>query len=220
MLCVKFETPILQVQMEATQEQMNREKYLNLLAIELNNRLFKQRGYELNLDRVKISCGFPSRGATATKNKTIGQCWDSSLNGFNEIFIHPELEEITKMGGVLVHELIHAKLDGQNAGHKKPFRDIAVKVGLTGKMTATNPNEELKKLLLEIEKDLGKYPHKELIYINQKKQGTRMLKLICPELHPDLKKGQYILRGSLTTIQDLGLPSCACGQKMEVEQLT
>ena len=220
MLYVKFETPILQVQMETTQEQMNREKYLNLLAIELNKRLFKQHGYELNLDKIRFSCGFPSKGAMATKNKRIGECWNSSVNGFSEIFIHPELETIEKVGGVLVHELIHAKLDGQNVEHKKPFRDIAVKVGLEGKMTATNPNEELKKLLLEIEKDLGKYPHKELIYINQKKQGTRMLKLVCPELHSELKKGQYILRGSLTTIQDLGLPSCPCGEKMEIEHLT
>ena len=59
--------------MDKGTSQMNREKYLNLLAFELNNRLFKQHEYELNLDKIKISCGFPSRGATATKNKTIGQ---------------------------------------------------------------------------------------------------------------------------------------------------
>ena len=204
--------------MDKGTNEMTREKYLNNLASELNDRLFKQHGFELNLDKIKISCGFPSRGATATKNKTIGQCWDSSLNGFNEIFIHPELEEIKKMGGVLVHELIHAKLDGLNAGHGKPFRDIAVKVGLIGKMTATKPDEELKKLLLEIEKDIGKYPHKELIYTNQKKQSTRMLKLVCPVNHGKLKTGQFILRGSLTTIQEMGLPTCPCGEKMDIEE--
>ena len=161
---------------------------------------------------------FPVKRCNGYKKQDNWSMRDSSLNGFNEIFIHPELEEIKKLGGGLVHELIHAKLDGQNAGHGKPFRDIAVKVGLIGKMTATNPNEDLKKLLLEIEKAIGKYPHKELIYTNQKKQTTRMLKLICPVTHGELKTGQYILRGSLATIQEMGLPTCPCGEEMDIEE--
>ena len=204
--------------MDKGTNEMTREKYLNNLASELNSRLFKQHGFELNLNKIKISCGFPLTGATRTKNRTVGQCFPSINNGFSEIFIHPQMETIKEVGGTLIHELVHANLDGQNAGHGKPFRDIAVKIGLTGKMTATGINEDLEKLLFEIEKVLGKYPHKSLNSDSRKKQGTRMLKLVCPVTHPELKKGEYILRGSNTTIQEMGLPSCPCGTLMEIEE--
>ena len=196
---------------------MNREEYLNKLTGELNKRLFKQHGYSLPLDTIKVSCGFPCRKALSNKNRTIGQCFPTESNGYNEIFIHPQLEDITEIGGVLVHELIHAYDDCKN-GHKKPFKDIAIKVGLTGKMTATEPTEELKDLLKDIEEGLGKYPHKSLEPSTKNKQTTRMLKLVCPTSHPEQKKDQYILRASNTTIELSGFPVCPCGLQMQQEE--
>ena len=114
--------------------------------------------------------------------------------------------------------MVHA-IDNCKNGHKKPFKDIATKVGLTGKMTATEPNEDLKKLLKDVEEDLGQYPHKSLEPSTKNKQTTRMLKLVCPEPHPEQKKGQYILRASNTTIELSGFPKCPCGELMEQEIL-
>ena len=80
--------------------------------------------------------------------------------------------------GTLVHELVHAVDDCQH-GHKKPFKDIATRVGLTGKMTATLESEELNKYFKDkIISELGDYPHAN-IEVNKRKQTTRMLKVEC-----------------------------------------
>lgn len=190
-----------------------REEYLNRLAVELNNRLFVRKGFPIDLTKLKISCGFPSTGGTRSKGKTIGQCFATSGNGFNEVFIHPEIDNPISAGGVLVHELIHAVDDCKN-GHGKVFRDIALLMGLEGKMTATTIGKDLEELLEKITNELGVYPHKSL-KVETKKQSTRMIKLICGVPHVELKTGFYILRVSRASA-DFGIPSCPCGNKMEI----
>jgi hypothetical protein len=188
----------------------NRERWLNDMMVELNERVFKQAGYKLNLKKIKISCGFPVGRATA-KNKTIGQCFNDAVNGYNEIFIHPCQETSVEVGAVLVHELVHAYDNCQN-GHNHVFRKIALAVGLQGKMTATTHTEELKEVIETIVKDIGEYPHKKLDYTPRKKQSTRLIKIHCDIEHPE-----YIARVSRKTLE-MGLPTCPCGHRMEVAE--
>jgi hypothetical protein len=164
-----------------------REEYF-LEAVEiLRNGLFKQKGHEI--PPVKVSCGYPPRGGTGTRKMTLGVCTSRSCSDaqINEIFINPTLSELISTEqeagvlGVLVHELVHAVDDCQH-GHGKEFRDIAKAVGLEGKMTSTTESEELNRYFENsIIKKLGGYPHASLT-VNNKKQGTRMLKVECPVL--------------------------------------
>jgi len=39
-----------------------REQYLVAMAKEINNVFFKPAGYPVNLDKVKVSCGFTTQG--------------------------------------------------------------------------------------------------------------------------------------------------------------
>ena len=182
---------------------MTREQYLNKMTIELNDRVFKQHGYELNIPKIKISCRYPSKNGTARKSKTLGECYHDSLNGYNEIFINPCLADSVAVGDTLAHELIHA-YDNCINGHKKPFRDIAKKIGLEGKMTSTHAGEKLTETLQEIVKDIGEYPHEELKFENKKKQTTRMIKVYCPLC--ELEGSKNIARTSRINIDENNKP--------------
>ena len=57
---------------------MNRETYLNKMAYELKMGVFKHAQIDLDLNKVKISCGYPTTGS---KGKAIGQCHATSNNG-------------------------------------------------------------------------------------------------------------------------------------------
>ena len=72
-------------------------------------------------------------------------------NGFNAI-------------EVLIHEVCHAiqyhLYQGNVRPHGKEFKAIAEAVGLTGRMTQTYADTDLKIKIREWEKDIGIYPHK------------------------------------------------------------
>ena len=155
-----------------------REQWLNECAKLIKSEVFKPAGFNLLLGKVKISCGFPSKGGTRSSQKTIGQCFNNKINGFNEIFINPSEANGVRVLDVLVHELVHAH-DNCKSGHKAPFRKIAVAVGLEGRMTATVAGKELTSKLKSIIKRVGKYPHKKLDITDIKKQSTRMIKVSC-----------------------------------------
>lgn len=183
-----------------------REQYLVAMAKEINDVFFKPAGYPVDLNKLKVSCGFTSYGGK--RNAAIGQCFADRVNGFNEIFIHPVLADESRVGDVLAHEMIHA-YDNCKNGHRGPFRRIAKAIGLTGKMTATIASDEMKIKLAKIQKKLGKYPHEALDYKPKKKQGTRMIKVECPDCgydHPEYKE-KYFVRLSKTMLAK-GHPIC------------
>jgi len=159
-------------------------------------------------EKIHVTCGWPSKGGRPGLKQRIGECWppECSEGEFTEMFINPMLSEALEALDVLVHELVHAAV-GCDEGHKGPFRVTAKAIGLEGKMTATVAGETLLVRLREIEKELGEYPHAKLTPKNKKPQGTRMLKVICPDC-------QWMARTSRKWI-DLGLPTCACGKQME-----
>ena len=161
---------------------INRETWLNEATDLMRLGIFKNVGLEIPKD-VKISCGFAPTGNKGNKsgfNKTLGVCHNrkSSKAKINEIFISPVTSESVRVLDILAHELIHAIDDCKN-GHKKPFRDMALKIGLTGKMRSTIAGDELIKDLKEIISKIGDYPHDVVSLNTHKKQGTRMKKVSC-----------------------------------------
>ena len=187
--------------------ELNRETYLNKLAYELKKSVFKQAEIDIDLKKVKISCGYPTTGA---KGKAIGQCHATSNNGYNEIFIHPILQDSIRVAGVLAHELVHAYDDCKN-GHNKVFRKIALSIGLEGKMTATTESEQFVKQAQKIIDKIGEYPHKKLESARtKKKQTTRMVKVVCYNCN------EYHVRMSRTMFK-LAPPVCGfCYEYQEI----
>lgn len=182
---------------------MNREQWLINATEELKT-IFSENGKEV--PEVRVSVGFPSKGGSRGKLKTIGECHPSTLTADNraQIFIHPALDDSAQVLGVLLHELVHATL-GAGFGHGKEFKALATACGLTGKMTATTETPELVERLNGITERIGKYPHAKLDTSNEKKQGTRMIKCEC------LSCG-YIAYTSRKWLEELGAPICPCNE--------
>jgi hypothetical protein len=185
-----------------------REDWLNRLVCLLRPHFLEEAGVEVP-EKVRVSCGWPSKSARATKNRRIGECWDHERSGDKhwEIFISPTEADSIEVGAILVHELVHTVV-GTKVGHRAPFRRVAVAMGLEGKMTATQPGEALQALLGDLIKDLGPYPHGEITFkTDEKKQSTRMLKLECPNCG-------YAARTTRKWLE-LGTPTCVCETKMQ-----
>lgn len=159
--------------------------------------------------KYRVSVGWPlgKRPGKNTSN-TIGQCFCSSCSkdGTHEVFISPALDDAEVVLATLLHELVHAFV-GIKAKHGRDFKVIAVKAGLTGKMTATVASDDLKPKLADLAKKLGDYPHAALGSKGKTitpKQTTRLIKLEC--------ECGYIIRTTQKWI-DVGVPTCVCGQE-------
>lgn len=171
---------------------MNREAWLQGAVEELRP-LFRGKGFEV--PELHVSCGFPSRNATGTKKRSIGECWDGlvSADGKPQLFISPFLVEtdVDKLvveapmaleQGVLatlVHEMVHATI-GTEAKHGPKFRKAMDKLGLAGKPTATIAGPDLQARLAGVIQHLGNYPHAALTLKRERKvQTTRMRRCEC-----------------------------------------
>ena len=178
---------------------MTREAWLQDLVGEVTP-WFAEVG--VTLPEVRISTGFTSKGARSNR---IGECWHgpSAADGLPQIFVHPRLTDSIEVGGVVVHELIHAGV-GTAAGHGAAFKRPAVALGLQGRMTSTHVGPQLAVDLDRCVARLGKYPHASLHpgtwSSNGKKQTTRMIKCECPECG-------YLVRTSSKWL-DRATPTC------------
>lgn len=155
-------------------------------------------------EKIRISCAFPVRTRTA-----IGQILSRlvSADSTREIFISPVLSDAARVCDVVIHELVHAALP-EGSGHRKEFRRLALKLGLTGKMTATTAGEQLRAWLeTVIPVFLGPYPHSKVMSFDTgKKQTTRLIKLQCPDC-------EMVIRTTRIWLEEVGAPTCACGGK-------
>lgn len=186
---------------------VNREAWLGHM-VERLRPVFAGLGYPLP-EKIRFSCGWPSRGGTAKNRQTIGQAWSAlaSADGTHETFVSPVLGTAEDVGHVLVHELVHHAV-GHACGHKGPFRALALAVGLSGKMTATVPTPELAVRLHALAAAIGPYPHATLDpNYGRRKQSTRMLKVVCPACG-------CVVRMTRLWLDDAGAPTCACGTPM------
>ena len=181
------------------------------------------------MPRVRITCGFPSNGWVSRKRtigRVIGECWPPQLSTdktYHQISITPLLGNATDVLAVLVHEIIHATV-GCDAGHSKVFKDVAVEMGLGGKMTATVPTDEGAEWLAAMGAWLGPFPHAALDPWNSKgggdtpkpgdpeapwspdtprKQPARLLKVECQSCG-------YVARVTKKWLESTGAPICPC----------
>lgn len=185
----------------------SREEWLGRMVDSLRP-LFAEHGHPLP-GRVRVSCGWPSRSALSGRNRRIGEAWSHrcSGDGAHETFLSPTLADPVEVGAVLVHELVHHAV-GVEAGHKGPFRTLALAVGLTGPMRATSAGPELERRLHALAEELGPYPHAALHGGDgRKKQTTRMLKVACAACG-------CIVRMTRQWLDEVGAPTCACGGDM------
>ncbi|AKH18924.1 transcription elongation protein SprT [Sphingomonas sanxanigenens] len=172
-------------------EQDNRESWLNRVAVGMAP-LFEALDTPLP-DRVRVAIGFTSAGR---KGKAIGECWDNrrSADGHFEIFIRPDL----------AHELVHAAV-GIAAGHGKPFKRIALGLGLVEPMRATTPGDAFLGAVTPILAAAGPLPHARLDTGGQttapKKQAARMLKCECEVCG-------YTVRTTRKWLETAGAPLC------------
>jgi ribosomal protein L37E len=160
------------------QTNQTREDWLQTATNEVRP-LFAQVGFPLP-DKIRVTCGFPSRKVRAL-NKAIGEHWSPSASNDNthEILISPVEDDPFQVLGILMHELAHASTDGD--GHGRKFGKCARALWLEGKLTSTVIGDAFKLNFAPILESLGAYPHAKLnVGHNVKVQSTRMLKAHCP----------------------------------------
>lgn len=191
----------------------NRESWLQSVVAAVTP-WFAEHGY--TVPPVRVSVGWPSHRGTSQKRRVVGQCWPSTASddGIGQIFISPVrgAKQSAEAVETLIHELIHA-VDDCEHGHKGPFVAMGKALGLCRPWTATSAGEELQERIEGLIERLGPMPSGA---INGRgsdspaKQTARMMKVQCPDCGCTARMSQKWI--------DLGLPTCACGIKMEVPE--
>jgi len=154
---------------------LTREEWLMAVAAGMEP-WFSDLGWPL--PRVRMAVGFTSRGKRSPR---VGECWgaDASVDGTHEIFIVPTLDDPVRIADVLAHELVHAAV-GTDEGHGRPFRKVALAIGLQGKMKATTAGPLFLERVEPILAAVGPLPHARLDWSGgPPKQSTRLLKAYC-----------------------------------------
>ena len=158
--------------------------------------------------KLRIACGFPRvRGGGG---HAIGQAWHVKCSDDKtaEIFVSPAIAEKAKVMEVVLHECVHHAV-GIEAGHGKKFREVAVGLGLEGKMTSTVAGRDLRKRLRKLGAKLGRYPHAALIAGDTiKRNKNRHLKVTCVKCDANY-------RSSFGNFTEHGAPK-HCNKLMEI----
>jgi len=157
---------------------LTREQWLSSLVAELRP-VFQSIGHPLP-DRIRVTCGFPSKAARSDKARRIGEHWSpkASDDQTHEILISPVIDDPIEASAVLVHELAHAATDGD--GHKGRFPRVVTALHLEGKPSATTAGDKFRAEFGALIDSLGAYPHARLNVSGRKVQSTRLLKACCP----------------------------------------
>ena len=132
-------------------------------------------------ESVRVSCGWPARGALSRGKRRIGECWPGENNAdqHSHVFVSPVLDKPVQVLETLLHELIHAALPAK-VKHNKRFAKVAHATGLVGKPTATVAGDALVARLHEqVTPALGPYPHQSIDATTKLKQTTRMRLYEC-----------------------------------------
>lgn len=148
-------------------------------------------GVQLDLGTVRVSCGWPARGALAVSKRRIGECWPGEVNsdGNHYVFVSPVLDQPVEVIATLLHELLHAALPAK-VKHGKKFATLAEKCGLEGKPTSTVAGQALTdRVNVEMLPALGAYPHTRIDASLRPKQTTRMRLYEC-QCDPEAAKAE------------------------------
>jgi hypothetical protein len=174
---------------------LERQRWLEL-AVEALRERFAAAGYVIPTE-IRFAIGWPKRAASCG---AIGECWptEKSSDRHAELFVSPELTEGLRILDVLAHELVHATV-GVGAGHLKPFRECALKIGLQGPMRSTTAGPDFRAWADALMRSIGPYPAGYLT--DSPRQSTRMLKCQC-------RVCGYIARVSQKWLGLAGPPIC------------
>ncbi len=196
-----------------------REDWLHHAA-ELLTPLLQEQG--AMVPKIQISTGWTKGGG---KKHSIGQCFDKSWteNETFHIFICPTLREVVGdmtngTHGVLetlLHELIHSAV-GIKEKHRGRFKEVAIAVGLEGKMTATSvtAGTVLHDRLMKVAAQLDEYPHAAMVKpegASKKPAGGGWVKFFSEQAE------DYILRVSPKALLTHGVPRDPWGKEMQTD---
>lgn len=190
-----------------------REAWL-MTAIESMRPMFEAIERELP-ETIRVSTGWTKRA----RKGSVGWTWISGAaeDKVNNVFISPEIADSVTVLRILLHELIHVADDCKN-GHTGDFKVMWKALGFTGKATECTAGEELNDQLEALTILLGDYPHAKMLTdadggkgTMPKKQGTRMIKVVCDCCG-------YTVRTTQKWI-DAGLPNCPSGTEMKVADI-
>lgn len=190
-------------------EHESRELWLKAAAGLLRSH-FADNGYELP-ENIRFAIGFTSSGRTS---KRAAEMWlpATSQDQTFELFIRPDKSDPVEVLELLTAKLVHT-VAPEDAGHGKPYKDIANKIGLHGKMRDPKANNLLAKRLADIAEQLGPLPHAALDISlkpdgkkpvgRPRKQKARLIKAEC-----SVEGCGYNVRMTALWIRDLGPPIC------------
>lgn len=208
--------------MEQGTEQKTREKWLEQAIEEFFRPHFERTAVEALKkssaafpERVRVSIGFPDKGGTSKKGKTLGQCWkrEASNDGAPHIFINPIVEDVIGEQGILsilAHELVHAC---GVRGHKKDFGRVAGAIGLIAPWKSTRADAELMSHFERLVSVIGEYPHGGIVLNGLespvKPDRCRMVKCVCTPCG-------YTVRTTMKWIE-VAVPKCpVCNEEMSI----
>ncbi len=141
-------------------------------------------------DKVRVTCGWPSKGGASGKVRRLGECWypANSADGHAEVFVSPVEAKSREVCETLAHELAHAAV-GPGHKHGKEWKAAARALGAVPK-ARVKPEERgklsdtLHAVLADHVLACGEYPHAVLNPLGDaadrpKKQTTRYLLCKC-----------------------------------------
>ena len=93
-----------------------REEWLQSFLGEIRP-VFQAAGHPLP-DRIRVTCGFPSKSARSDKARRIGEHWSPKASDdlTHEISVSQVVDDPLEVAAILTHELAHAATDGD--GHR------------------------------------------------------------------------------------------------------
>lgn len=196
-------------------------------AITESNRLLVAavQHFALSVDPARILVTIQSKG----RRNALGWFWHSRWSPekskdkkefLHEINLSAEYLREHNMGETLLHELAHAEnhhcgiqdTDKTGRRHNKKFKSMAECVGLkvtkSGSLgfAFTDLDARGEEFLDKIQFDRNVYTMCRIVETKASKQGTRLLKIECPECG-------YVVRTTQKWL-DVGLPVCPCGSEM------
>jgi hypothetical protein len=183
-----------------------REQWLERAAALMRESLIPQ----LAGHRCRISCGWPHKAAVARTARRVGECWypeHSTDHASHNLFISPALQnpiEVLETPGTRANPRggrAERAAQGRIRKNRQGYR-------LEAPWTSTPATPELIGRLNGLLVNLGPYPHAAIDKHGRKKQGTRLLKVICGACG-------YTIRTTQQWIVT-GLPTCACGSEMKL----
>lgn len=152
---------------------------------------------------VRLTVGFPSSGGLGQARRRVGECWgiEASSEGFCEILVSPLIDDPLEVLATVAHELGHAVL-GTKVGHKRPFADLMLALGLEGKATATVAGDAFKTEMADLLEELGPFPHGKLLPLARDlREKVKIFKCTCPRCG-------YVARVIRRWLEEAGPPLC------------